>query len=226
MASQPLAFGELLAGGILLAMGVTGSSVREVFAGDAGKIKPVQGSSGSSGGSTSTSAWLTSEGGPPVTGASRSAEGLIKVAESQKGVQEGSAEQQKFASAAGISAAQAWCAAFVTWALKRIGVTNLPSDPAAVSSWEGWSGGQKISSLAKALPGDLIAFNGEHIGIYLGGGKMISGNWSNEVAIANVSEESEPITAIIRVKGLYSELVKSGGRGVAETLGFKGKVRV
>jgi cell wall-associated NlpC family hydrolase len=225
VASQPLSFGELLVGGVLVTMGVTGSSIRDVFAGKAGTIHPISTAGGSTG-STANSAWLSSEGGPPVKGASRSAEGLIKVAESQKGVQEGSAEQQKFASSAGISAAQAWCAAFVTWALKRVGVSNLPSDPAAVSSWESWGGGERIASLAKALPGDLIAFNGEHIGIYLGGGRMISGNWSNEVAIAPVSQETEPITAIIRVKGLYSELVKSGGRGVAETLGFKGKARV
>jgi cell wall-associated NlpC family hydrolase len=227
MASQPLSFGELLGGGILLTMGVTGASVRDVLGGRAGTIRPISaGSAPTSPSSTSTSAWLTGEGGPPVKGGSRSAQALIKVAESQKGVQEGSAEQQRFASAAGISAAQAWCAAFVTWALKRVGVGNLPSDPASVSSWESWAGGTHIESLAKALPGDLIAFNGEHIGIYLGGGRMISGNWSDEVAIAPVSEESEPITAIIRVKGLYTELAKSLGRGTAETLGLKGKVRV
>lgn len=226
MASQPLSFGELLAGGILVTMGVTGSSIRDVFAGKAGTIKPVTGSTGASTGTTTDSAWLTTEGGPAVKGGSASAQALIKVAESQKGVREGSAEQARFASAAGISAAQAWCAAFVTWALGRIGVGGLPSDPAAVSSWESWAGGVKIASLAKALPGDLIAFNGEHIGIYLGGGKMISGNWGNEVAIANVSDETEPITAIIRVKGLYAQAAKSLGRGVTETLGFNGKVRV
>lgn len=229
MPSQPLAFGELLVGGLLVTMGVTGADVRDVLGGKASHIKPV--AAGRGGGSTSTSgtansAWLSTEGGPAVKGASRSAEGLVKVAESQKGVQEGSAEQAQFASAAGISAAQAWCAAFVTWSLKRIGITNLPSDPAAVSSWESWGGGEKIASLAKAVPGDLIAFNGEHIGIYLGGGQMISGNWSNEVAIAPVSEETEPITAIIRVKGLYTEALKATAGSVAHTLGFKGKVRV
>ncbi|HEX3561819.1 MAG TPA: NlpC/P60 family protein [Solirubrobacterales bacterium] len=226
MASQPLSFGELLAGGILLTMGVTGSSVRDVIAGKASHLKPVAaGRGGSSTASTSTSAWLTAEGGPPIKGASKSAEGLVKVAESQKGVQEGSAEQAQFASAAGISAAQAWCAAFVTWSLKRVGIGGLPSDPAYTGSWESWAGGEHIASLAEARPGDLLAFDKEHIGIYLGGGKMISGNWGNEVAIADVSEETEPLTAIIRVKGLYTELARSTARSVGHTLGFNGKVR-
>lgn len=225
MASQPLNFGELLIGGILVTMGVTGSSIRDVFAGNAGTIKPIAAGT-SAAGSTTSASWLSTEGGPAIKGATPGAERLVKIAESQKGVQEGSAEQAQFARAAGISPAQAWCAAFATWCLKRAGVTNLPSDPAAVSSWETWSGGTHIESLAKARIGDLIAFNGEHIGIYLGGGRMISGNWSNEVAIAPVSEESEPITAIIRVKGLGAEVTKMIGRGAAETLGLKGKARV
>lgn len=226
MASQPLAFGELLVGGILVTMGVTGSDVRDVLAGKASHVKGISAGHGStSTGTTANSAWLSTEGGPAIKGASKSAEGLVKIAESQKGVQEGSAEQAQFASAAGISAAQAWCAAFVTWSLKRAGITNLPSDPAYTGSWESWAGGEHIASLAQARPGDLLAFDKEHIGIYLGAGKFISGNWGNEVAIANVSEETEPLTTIIRVKGLYTELAKSTARSVGHTLGFNGKVR-
>lgn len=222
MASQPLNFGELLAGGVLLTMGISGASVRDVFAGKAGKIRPIAAGRGGSGGATAHDTAFTSS----VTGATPGAERLVKLAESQKGVKEGTAQADRIAAAAGISSAQAWCAAFITWVLKRAGVKNLPSSPAAVSSWESWGGGEHIAGgLANARAGDLIAFNGEHIGMYLGGGRMISGNWGNEVAIASVSEETEPITAIIRVKGLYSEAVKSLGRGAAESLGWKGKVR-
>jgi cell wall-associated NlpC family hydrolase len=222
VASQPLNFGELLAGGILLTMGISGASVREVIAGKGGKIRPL-----AAGGATAATTAHDTAFTSGVTGASPSAERLVKLAESQKGVKEGTAQAERIAAAAGISSAQAWCAAFITWALKRSGVKNLPSSPAAVSSWESWSGGEHISGgLANARAGDLIAFNGEHIGLYLGGGRMISGNWSNEVAIDSVSAETEPITAIIRVKGLYSEAVKSLGRGAAESLGWKGKVRV
>ncbi len=227
MSNQPVAFGELLVGGILVTMGVTGSSVREVLTGKASTIKPVTpsggGSAAASAGSGAAGSLSTSVGS--LKGATPGAERFVKIAESQKGVQEGSAEQAQFASAAGISAAQAWCAAFVTWALKRAGITGLPADPASVSSWESWAGGKHIESLSKARIGDLLAFNGEHIGIYLGNGKMISGNWSNEVAIAPVSEETEPLTAIIRVDGLAREVIKTLGRGGAETLGLKGKVR-
>lgn len=60
MASQPLAFGELLFGGILLTMGLTGSNVREVLAGKAGRIKPVAaGHGGASSGSRANSAYTT-----------------------------------------------------------------------------------------------------------------------------------------------------------------------
>jgi cell wall-associated NlpC family hydrolase len=228
--SQPLNFGELLLGGVLATMGITGASVRDVLSGKAGTIRPIaaghSGSSSTASAGKATSAWLTTEGGPAIKGATPGAERLVKIAESQKGVQEGSEEQAQFASAAGISAAQAWCAAFATWCLKKAGVTNLPADPASVSSWESWAGGIHIESLAKAHIGDLLAFNGEHIGIYLGKGMMISGNWSDEVAIAPVSEETEPLTAIIRVKGLGTEVLKTLGRGGAESLGLKGKARV
>ncbi len=225
MSSQPLNFGELLAGGILLTMGLTGASVRDVLGGKATHLRPVAAGRGSSSENTAFSAFME-PGGASVKGATPGAQRLIRIAESAKGVKEGTAQADKIASAAGISSAQAWCAAFITWVLKRAGVKNLPAGSAAVSSWESWSGGEHIAGgLRNARPGDLLAFNGEHIALYLGGGRMISGNWSNEVGFAQVSEESEPLTAIIRVKGLYSEAVKSLGRGAAETLGWKGKVR-
>jgi hypothetical protein len=46
--SQALAFGELLVGGVLLTMGVSGKSVREVLAGEAKGIGPIGGGSTSS----------------------------------------------------------------------------------------------------------------------------------------------------------------------------------
>lgn len=46
MASQPIGFAQLLAGGVLLTMGISGRSVREVFAGRGAEIKPLATSSG------------------------------------------------------------------------------------------------------------------------------------------------------------------------------------
>lgn len=41
MPSQALAFGEFLAAGVLVTMGLTGKSVRDVFAGNAKKLEPI-----------------------------------------------------------------------------------------------------------------------------------------------------------------------------------------
>lgn len=219
MASQAISFAELLGGGLLITMGISGESPQAVLAGKGGHVAPIA-ATGSAG--TRNASFVGPSG---VTGASPTARAFVQLAESQRGVKEGSPAQAGYAGAAGISAAQAWCAAFVTWALQRVGISP-PADPAAVSSWEHWSGGLNLGTdLAAAKPGDLIAFNGQHMGIYLGGGRMISGNWSNEVAIAPVSAESEPITAIIRVQGLYNQAARAVGRAAAESLGLKGQVR-
>lgn len=61
MASQPLAFGELLVGGLLLTMGISGASIREVFAGQGGHVKPVAGSRSAS--TTSAAAYVTGSTG-------------------------------------------------------------------------------------------------------------------------------------------------------------------
>lgn len=224
VASQALNFGELLAGSVLITMGLTGSSVREVLAGKATHVKGFGANQSSPSASTAPSAFVEPSGSG-VKGASPAAERFVRIAQSQQGVREGSLAQARFAAAAGISPAQAWCAAFITWALERVGI-RPPNAPASVASWESWSGGERVSSLAQARPGDLLAFSGEHIGIYLGNGRMISGNWGNEVAIAPVSEENEPLSAIVRVKGLYTQLARSGGEAVLTSLGLKGGVRL
>jgi hypothetical protein len=216
MPSQALAFGELLLGGILATMGITGKGPGDVLKGNAKHVAPLASGTGAPAGAQGTAAGAADTAFTGVKGASPSAQRFLKIAEAQKGVQEGSHRQAEFASAAGISAAQAWCAAFVTWTVERVGLTP-PSAPASVSSWEHWSGGQIIGSLREARPGDLLTFNGEHMGIYLGGGRMISGNWSNEVAIAPISQETEPLTAIVRIKGLYG----AAARASVENFGKK-----
>jgi hypothetical protein len=223
-ASQPLLFGELLVGGVLAAMGITGASVRDVLGGRAGTIRPLQAGHGSSGGGVSKDTAFTTEGSG-VTGSSATARRFVKLAESQQGVKEGTAKEAAYARAAGISPAAAWCAAFVTWAVKRMGLTP-PASPGATENWETWSGGENIGTdLSKARPGDLLTFSGEHIGIYIGNGRMISGNWGNEVGFGKVSEGPAPLSAIIRIKGLYRQIARRGAEGFARSLGWKGKVR-
>jgi len=216
MAGQPLGFALVLGGGVLLDMGISGHSIREVLAGRGGTIKPLVPS-------TSTSSSSGSSEETSIKGASPAAQKLVSFAESQKGVKQGSAKELAYARLAGISGGEAWCAAYVTWVLAKVGIAP-PSGPASVADWENWSGGKNIGTdLANARPGDLLRFGGEHLAIYIGGGKMISGNWNNEVAIANVSEEisSVPLSEIIRVKGLYT---KAATATLGEVGGFLGQV--
>lgn len=127
------------------------------------------------------------------------AKGMTHWAESALGVQEGSPRQTHWASRLGLSNSQPWCADFISTGLARRGVP-LPPNPNFVPSYEKeWSGGHSIGTdLRHAKPGDLIAFSGQHIGLYVGNGEMISGNFGNEVARSPVSAGPAPVSAILR----------------------------
>ncbi|HET9197647.1 MAG TPA: NlpC/P60 family protein, partial [Solirubrobacterales bacterium] len=114
------------------------------------------------------------------------------------GVGEGSAKHRKWVGETeGVF--DPWCAEFVGAMLIAQGVP-LPANSAYTPEYEhGWSGGKNIgSSISLARPGDLLGYSGEHIGVYVGGGKFISGNWSNEVGIADWNAPSYPLTAVMR----------------------------
>jgi hypothetical protein len=123
----------------------------------------------------------------------------VKWAQHALGTAEGSSKQVRWAGEQGLSTTQPWCANFVSADLKRHGVP-LPPNPNYVPSYESeWNGGRNIGTdLSKAKPGDLIAYSGEHIGIYKGGGKVISGNYGNEVAESGASDGPAPVSAILR----------------------------
>jgi hypothetical protein len=127
------------------------------------------------------------------------AKGFVQWAKALLGTQEGSRLQLKWAGEAGISAAQPWCAAFITAGMLRRGL-QPPPDPAYSGSWLTWKGGTNVGTdIRHAKPGDVIVFGAsEHIGLYVGGGNVIAGNWSNEVAEYPASEDSRGIQGIIR----------------------------
>lgn len=137
--------------------------------------------------------------GPELITIRADAQGMVHWAESALGTPEGSAKQAGWASRYGLSQSQPWCANFISNGLARRGVP-LPPNPNFVPSYESeWSGGRNIGTdLSKAKPGDLIAFSGEHIGLYVGNGEMVSGNFGNEVARSPVSAGPAPVSAILR----------------------------
>lgn len=127
------------------------------------------------------------------------AKGFVQWAKALLGTQEGSRLQLKWANEAGISAAEPWCAAFVTAGILRRGMTPPPGS-ANSQSWMTWKEGTNIGTdVRKAKPGDIIVIGqGDHIGLYVGGGKMIAGNWSNEVSEYAVAEDTRGVEGIIR----------------------------
>jgi cell wall-associated NlpC family hydrolase/phage-related protein len=118
----------------------------------------------------------------------------VEWAKNNLGTQEGSAKELKWAEETG-GAVDPWCATFVSAAMKAQGLP-LPSNPSYSGAFLNWAGGDTVgSSLSDAIPGDVLVFNPDgvgitdHVGIYIGGGQFISGNWSNEVGQAAVSDE-------------------------------------
>lgn len=132
---------------------------------------------------------------------------VIHLANKFAGTQEGSALQQHWAAMSGISSSEAWCSAFLATLMRRVGLPE-PANPAGAGTWQQWKGGKNLetSDIAEAHPGDIFTFgssdpNGDyadHVGLYLGDGEMISGNFGDEVRRGPVSEETRPIQTIIR----------------------------
>lgn len=145
-------------------------------------------------------------GGGEFTWVRADAKGMLDFAESAIGKVEGSPAIEKLANRFGLdSVTQPWCANFVSNGLIRRGFKEgqLPANPNYVPSFEEWAAAGKYAhsvgtDLSKAKPGDLLAFSGQHIGVYAGGGEMISGNFGDKVARGPISEESAPLSMIIR----------------------------
>lgn len=130
---------------------------------------------------------------------------LLRWAQSQIGVTEGSAKQVEYASKLGFSPALPWCSIFVGYGLKfACGVKDLPGNPAYSGDWIGWSGGEKVSP-DNLKPGDLVIFDWgdggmtDHIAIYAGSGQVVGGNQSN--AVTKTSFNRGACVAAVRVHG-------------------------
>lgn len=65
-------------------------------------------------------------------------------------------EVTKYLHAVGLGGGYPWCAAFVTWVLKKENFTKFPPNPASADSWGLWAKQKGITkSLSKSLKGDL-----------------------------------------------------------------------
>jgi hypothetical protein len=128
------------------------------------------------------------------------AKGAVNWARSALGTQEGSPKQLHWAELEALGPSEPWCADLVAVNLQRRGVP-LPEAPNNTASYEeDWPGGTVIGTdISKAKPGDLVAYgHGAHIAMYVGDGKVIAGNWGDEVAEYGATEDSRGISAIVR----------------------------
>ncbi len=77
------------------------------------------------------------------------------------------------------------CSGFVYWCLNQIGVNQSYMTS---GGWKNCTKYPTVDSLSEVKKGDIIVFNG-HVGIALGGGKMIDASSSDgEIRIANLSQ--------------------------------------
>lgn len=85
--------------------------------------------------------------------------------------------------AAGINFPAPWCAAFVTWVLKRIGYTVTTPGPASVESWVVWA--QKHGKIVeRPFRGDIVCYDWDsnnwydHIGFVV---RVLALRWRGKV---------------------------------------------
>lgn len=148
-------------------------------------------------------------GGSGFTIVRADAKGMVDWAESALGTQEGSGKQRRWAGKFGLGTTEPWCANFVSNGLLRRGFSpaELPANPnnTGTPGYEQWASEGKHAvnvgtDLRKAKPGDILTFSGAHTAVYVGGGEMVSGNFSNEVERTPVSSGPAPLSMIIRPK--------------------------
>lgn len=124
------------------------------------------------------------------------AKGMLGWAASAVGTAEGTAKAERWGKRFGLNTvSQPWCANFTSNGLVRRGFAEdeLPAEPNYVPSYEQWAEEGKHASVVKggiaaAKPGDLLAFEGEHIGIYKGNNEMISGNSGDAVSVTSAED--------------------------------------
>jgi hypothetical protein len=139
------------------------------------------------------------------------AKGAVDWAKSTVGTQEGTPRQLHWADLEGLGPSEPWCADWVSVNLARRGVT-LPGNPnysgaePSGPGYEQWAEeGKHATNLGTdpsvAKPGDLVVYGGgAHIAMYVGDGKVIAGNYGDQVAEYGVDEDSRGISMIIRPK--------------------------
>ena len=94
----------------------------------------------------------------------------------------------EYLKSAGVSSPNAWCAAYVHWSFKQVGIKGAG---ALGKNWLKWG-----VELEKPIYGSVAVFNTGHIGFYLGTNKngtysILHGNWGDKVVISTYINPEE-----------------------------------
>lgn len=155
-------------------------------------------------------------------------EKYLRWAESTVGIVEGQGAERKWAAAAGISYSTAWCAAYISYGLTKLGL-QPPISPAYTGSWLTWKGGERVpGGMKNAEPGDLLVIDWgdggrtDHIGIYVGNGQYIAGN-NSENKVGKSSVPTGNVVGVVRPKAFKSDAdVDENSRGGFDIPGLGG----
>lgn len=137
-------------------------------------------------------------------GATGDASALVRWAKKYVGTQEGSKLQIHWANMLGVSPSVPWCGVFVGAGIRETTDLKLPSNPAYSGDWLSWSDGHRIPK-EKRQAGDIMVFDWgdggitDHVGICIGHGKMVSGNYGDQVTLSD--DRSSNCVGVVRPKG-------------------------
>lgn len=140
-----------------------------------------------------------SQGGGGTAGAEKAVDWAKKVL----GVTAGSSKHQMWMTTMGRTGGElneAWCSDWIAYLMQEVMGFNLSNVSAIFPDsicWASWDKANQVS-IDNIKPGDIVMYSGAHVGLYIGGGRCISGNYSSAVTEHGLHDHPSPVSNIAR----------------------------
>lgn len=179
-----VAVGTVAAGGILIWSGVRGASVLKTLQALVQGQKPAGLNAYPIG-----TPKPPSSGDSPSDGSGGNSGGMVDLALSQVGVREGAGNSNKYDRELGWPMGP-WCASFICWLAKKTGNSSVIPQTASAPGMAQAFGSRYHTGTGGIQAGDIVFQHGAsdgwggigHVGIAVGGGMMVAGNYGDKVA--------------------------------------------